>query len=74
MTEPRPEDVVPIDIFVREELKRRAEYEALPSTIQRHQLEAEAAARRQTAKEAKRKRPRFQQTTDYPWLKPGWKW
>lgn len=74
MTQPPLEGAVPIDIFVQQELKRRADYEALPSTVRRHEIEAEAAALLQAKREAKRKRPRLQQTTDYPWLKPGWKW
>lgn len=74
MTQPRPDGVVPIDLFVQEELKRRAAYEALPSTVRRHEIEGEAATLRQAARDARRKRPKFQQTTDYPWLKPDWKW
>jgi hypothetical protein len=65
---------VPIDEFVRRELARRAAFEALPSTIAKRAIEREVAARLQAERDAGRKRKRFVQSTDYPWLKPDWKW
>lgn len=37
-------------------------------------LVAEGKAKRKAAAQAKRRKPRPEPNTDYPWLKPGWKW
>lgn len=73
---PQPGDprYMDTDEMVRRELVRRAEYEALPSTIALRRIEAAVAVRKQAERDAKRKRPKHQTSTDYPWMKPGWKW
>jgi hypothetical protein len=56
----------------RRELERRAEYEARPEVRAKRKQDAEVDARR--AAERAAAKGRLVTSTDYPWLKPGWKW
>ena len=71
---PKPGDpcYVSVEEATRRQLAFNLAFEARPETIARRALERQAAARQQAEKDAARKRPRFVQTTDYPWLKPDW--
>lgn len=73
-TDPGDPRYVSVEEHVRRELERRRVYEALPSTIEKRRIEREVAERRQAERDARRKRPKFVTSTDYPWLKPGWRW
>ncbi|HWA17722.1 MAG TPA: hypothetical protein VG757_01885 [Devosia sp.] len=37
-------------------------------------MKAAGKARRKAEAAAKRRKPRPEPNTDYPWFKPGWKW
>jgi hypothetical protein len=63
---------ISIEQATREQLERNRAYEARPDVIDRRKREAEAAAAHEAEKLAKRKKA--PPNTDYPWLKPDWKW
>ncbi|MEO8758832.1 MAG: hypothetical protein ABI398_13910 [Devosia sp.] len=70
----RPGDPGYIDMetFVRLELARRAEYEARPDIVAKRESDRIATEQGKVGRNARRRRPKLVQTTDYPWLKPGW--
>jgi hypothetical protein len=72
--DPRPGDpsYVTVEDATREILEQRRQYEATPHAQMLKAIAARREADKKAEREAKRKRPA--QTTDYPWLKPGWKW
>ena len=71
-TNPSDPDHVSIEEATRRDLARRAEFDARPHVMQKRAEDAAADARMAAEKNAKRKRPKLVQSTDYPWLKPGW--
>lgn len=70
----RPGDpsYVSVDQATRAALARRAEYAARPDVVAKELADAEADVRKAAERNARRKRPKLMQTTDYPWLKPDW--
>ncbi len=64
----------PLEEYLARELARRAEWAARPDVIEREAIKARGEAERAAERLAKRKRRKIVQTTDYPWLKPGWEW
>jgi hypothetical protein len=72
--EPRPGDpnYVSVEEATRRQLAFNLAYEARPEIIEKRARDRESEARLEAEKNAKRKRPKLIQSTDYPWLKPDW--
>ncbi len=65
---------VNVEEHTRREVARRAEWAKRPDVIALEELKRQGAERRAAERNAKRKHPKFVQTTDYLWLRPGWEW
>lgn len=62
----------PMDEFIRNELARRAACENRPEVRQKREADAASRERQALERNAKRKRPKLVQSTDYAWLKSDW--
>lgn len=71
-SKPGDPDYVTLEEHVRQQLAFNAAWEGRPEVIAKRAADAESRERMAAERNARRKRPKLVQSTDYPWLKPDW--